>query len=994
MEWVSMQRPAFSSIMWVWWLWLTLWTSMGVQASYGACTVTDFPCRNRQCVSLDRYCDGQQDCSDNSDEPPGCTPCNRTYYGRMGSTYTIQVPQPPAESLPHLCQLTFIASENLYGELVQLSIEEFHLGRFTSHTIDGCPDGHMQIEELSRPLNPGYWCGTSWGTNFYYSETPAITVVLRVFNLSSANPDMVNPGAFQPKDKTMLKLSYRFLHKEQSILRYGPLYLPSYRGEDLPNSFCDKYFENCDKKNCKIQSPNFPGMYPRNLTCFYRIQQTRIPDGKVALVSVLQKNPHLIYIKDKNAPHLSKEKQLAVGTACHTLHDYLVVFDGNTTRAPVLAKFCKGGAILSSITASGPDLLLLFHTSPYDFPFQDSPRRRTYGFELDVAVEFVDVESTAYVRKDNECHYEVSSQSQRSGYVQAPAHSLLANTTCKWTLKANRREIVWLYFLHYRHVLHMEMPRPAQCPNTLSIFNGDIPNEELNETANLLGRFCKHDKLPRVCSGVHAPGPHSSSCSPYDSYISNDPAMTLSLRYAAGTAPAHVEFLARYEFVDTRQWGTPTPGGGPCDRSFTVRPDRLFASPRDVFMFGRGGARRLRCVYTFEVASYQRITLKILRSKMGPDCMTIHRQSSGRHECSHGGEPGNPSIQIREEPWINVPLQRACLCNISRHHPFTITSYTNKLELIFSIPKMSPSSDYNDYFFEGEYYISEAPQEIIERCNETTRHLNGRYGNFTVGYGRGDLCATQPRLIAATDTYFLFLRVRGFSALEKNCEIASRINVYAAGGDSPLASICPERRDVFTHIFSSGWEDYEFQFHYDDDLYSWDNKSNITSTTLGPILEYEDELEDPKKMESRDLFVEYTGNYSGRFMVSWVSVWRPLKMASQLSSFEDPCKTPCPDIQGCLPQELWCDGTYHCPSGLDEGTAACGLWAALPWVYLVAGSALALSLVSLFIAVVIHHIQLRLQKKVVAAATAAVNNGHGIKSTTQDLLIPAEKDNW
>ncbi|KAK7085285.1 hypothetical protein SK128_027934 [Halocaridina rubra] len=950
--------------------------------------MAEFPCRNRQCVSLDRYCDGQHDCEDDSDEPTGCTPCNRTYYGRMGSTYTVQVPLPVSEMVPHLCQLTFIASGDLYGDLVQLSIEKFNVGRFLSHTVNGCPDGHMQIEELSRPLNAGYWCGTSWGNNFYYSETSAITVLLRIFNLSSDNPGLTNPGSFQHQDNTMVRLSYRFLRREMAVLRYGLPYSPSYRGESMPKSFCDKYFENCDKKNCKLQSPNFPGMYPRNLTCYFHIRQTRIPDGKVALVSVLQRNPHLIYIKDKNTPHMSKERQLAVGNACHTLHDYLVIFDGNTTRAPVLAQICKGGAPLSAITASGPDLLLLFHASPFDFPFQDSPRRLTFGFELDIEVEFVDIESTAYVRKGSGCEYYVSSQGQRSGYMQAAAHSLLPNTTCKWVLKASSLEIVWLYFLHYRHVMHSEMPKPAQCPNTLSIFDGKNESD-----AQLLGRFCKPEKLPKVCSGVHAPGPHSASCSPYESYVSTLPAMTVTLRYAAGTSPAHIEFLARYEFVDTRQWGDPKRNGGPCDRIFKERPDRLFASPRDVFMFGRGGAKRLRCVYSFEVASYQRITLKLLRSKMGPACTTIYKHSSGRHECSHGGEPGNPSIQIREEPWINVPVQRACLCNISNGQPFTITSYTNRFELIFSIPNMSPSSDYNDYFFEGEYSVSEAPQEIMEKCNFTSRHLNGQYGNFTVGFGRGDLCATQPRLIAATDTYFLFLRVRGFAATQKNCEVASRINVYAAGGDSPLASICPERRDVYTHIFSSGWDDYEFQFEYEDDVYTWNNKSNGTTTTEMPFDEFDQELEIKKKMESRDLFIEYTGNYSGRFMVSWLSIWRPLKTSSQLAPYEDPCKTPCPDIQGCLPKELWCDGMYHCPSGLDEGAAACGLLAALPWVYLVAGSALALSLVSLFIAVVIHQIQTRLQKKVVAAATAAVNNGHGLKSATQDLLLPNEKEN-
>ncbi|XP_063846153.1 uncharacterized protein LOC135091981 [Scylla paramamosain] len=941
-----------------------------------------------------------------------------------------------------------MASGELYSDLVQLSIEKFSVGRFLSHTKEGCPDGHMQIEELSRPQNSGFWCGTSWGHNVYYSETAAVTLMLRVFNLTKVPQDRGNPASFQPQDTIMLRLSYRFLRKERAVLRYGPPYKPSYRGEDLPNSFCDKYFENCDKQNCKIQSPNFPGMYPRNLTCYYRVRQTRVPEGKVALVSVLQRNPHLIYIKDRNAPHLSREQRLEVGAACHEIHDYLVAYDGNTTRTPVLAKVCKGGTPLSRITASGPDLLLLFHASPYDFPFQDSPRRHIFGFELDVEVEFVDKESTAYVRRGGQCEYEATSMGQRSGYVQAAAHSLLANTTCTWRLRAGAAEVVWLYFLHYRHVQHPEMPRPAHCPNTLTIYNGPGPvhGAPVNDSM-LLGQFCKPDKLPRVCGGVHAPGPYSAPCAPHDSYVSSLPGMTLSLRYAAGTTPAHVEFLARYEFVDTRQWGDPAPGGGPCDRVFTVRPDRLFASPRDVFLFGRGGSRRLRCVYTFEVGPRQRVSLRLLRAKMGPECTTLYHNASRRHECSHGGAAGQPSITLVEEPWPGVPLQRACLCNVSHGRPFSLVSYTRRLTLTFAVPDMTPADDYNHFFFEGEYSVVPEPPEVARRCNQTARLLHGSFGNFTVGAGRGDLCAGLPRLIRAVDASFLFMRVRGFAAVGDNCRVASRINVFAAGGVAPLASVCPERRDVFTNIFSSGWD--QFDFHFQDEDLLWGNMTGLavpaepptaattaatlgdandhglssilsssttttttttttittttstttttTTTTMVPTLHgVASSLAAPNeavpRLESRDLLVEYVGNYSGSFLVTWVSLWRPLRAEALVSAAADPCPHSCYDIGACLPQELWCDGIVHCPTGQDEGMKACGLLAVIPWMYVIAAGVMTLSLVLLFVAVVVHEQLVYMRKMVADAAALALNNGTSLKGGT-DLLVPPS-DTW
>ncbi|KAG7178299.1 hypothetical protein Hamer_G025667 [Homarus americanus] len=130
---------------------------------------------------------------DNDDET-----CNRTYYGRVGATYILHIPRPHRGTLPHFCQLTFIASGDSYGDLVQLSIDKFNLGRFVSHTTSGCPDGYMQIEELSRPLNSGYWCGTSWGHNVFYSESSAVTVMLRVFSLSDddGRPTGVLPSGY------------------------------------------------------------------------------------------------------------------------------------------------------------------------------------------------------------------------------------------------------------------------------------------------------------------------------------------------------------------------------------------------------------------------------------------------------------------------------------------------------------------------------------------------------------------------------------------------------------------------------------------------------------------------------------------------------------------------------------------------------------------------------------------------------------------------------
>lgn len=39
-----------------------------------------------------------------------------------------------------------------------------------------------------------------------------------------------------------------------------------YLGDLIPGTYCSRIYSNCDKKLCRLQSPNFPGTYPRNLT--------------------------------------------------------------------------------------------------------------------------------------------------------------------------------------------------------------------------------------------------------------------------------------------------------------------------------------------------------------------------------------------------------------------------------------------------------------------------------------------------------------------------------------------------------------------------------------------------------------------------------------------------------------------------------------------------------------------------------------------------------
>lgn len=75
-------------------------------------------------------------------------------------------------------------------------------------------------------------------------------------------------------------------------------FLPT-SGDLIPGTYCSRIFSDCDKKACRLQSPNFPGVYPRNLTCYYAVRQHEVPPGKHALIIMRQPKGNLVWINSE-----------------------------------------------------------------------------------------------------------------------------------------------------------------------------------------------------------------------------------------------------------------------------------------------------------------------------------------------------------------------------------------------------------------------------------------------------------------------------------------------------------------------------------------------------------------------------------------------------------------------------------------------------------------------------------------------------------------------
>ncbi|KAL1491919.1 hypothetical protein ABEB36_012439 [Hypothenemus hampei] len=321
------------------------------------CRLNEFACSNGKCIQSNRYCDNKNDCGDSSDEPRYCTKCNKTYYGLIGKTYDFELHRPKEEKIPFVCHLTFAAAGGEYGDLIQITFDSFTLGRFASFTNDGCPDGALQITESNRPQVGGSWCGTSWGPVMYYSETKSITINVNLLKLSKVE----NGYNFD------YRMEYKFLRKKAAVVRYGgspppfllnisqPTVAPEpeyYLGELIAGTYCSRIFSDCDKKHCRLQSPNFPGVYPRNLTCYYAVRQHEIPPGKHALITVRQPKGQLIAIRSESALYgTATPRELKVWNACDDVQDYVTVYDGGSKEKYNADNF-SSKAITKTITTS------------------------------------------------------------------------------------------------------------------------------------------------------------------------------------------------------------------------------------------------------------------------------------------------------------------------------------------------------------------------------------------------------------------------------------------------------------------------------------------------------------------------------------------------------------------------------------------------------------------------------------------------------------------
>ncbi|KAJ8928638.1 hypothetical protein NQ314_018774, partial [Rhamnusium bicolor] len=709
-----------------------------------------------------------------------------------------------------------------------------------------------------------------------------------------------------------------------------------FRGKLSSGSYCDRLLEGCSRRLCRIQSPNYPGIYPRNVSCHYRVREKNVPPGKHALIAVRQANFHY---KEHVSKFDNSDRVLRIWDQCNMMQDFIEIMDGWGPTATTLAHLCSGETI-PEIISSGPELLVKFHTSPYGNPFHPLPLSYLPGFELEIEIFYVNKESPTYTEHGKKCEFLVTTFDNTSGLLESPLHSLPPNTTCHYHFRGQPKDIIWISFIKY-HVTNERLTdfNTGECDVQLQIWDGDIKNRN---TVPLIGQFCKDDK-PKLCD--HTLLKNSSRltrpCGLAESYVSTNSDLTISHSIKYGSVLYPVNFVLRYEFVDLSQEGMQM-NRNPCDRLFKNSNGRFY-SPKITFLFGRGGQKDLTCTYQFESNDHQRLKITFNKAQFGSkDCYSSYDPEVNRWECNtKSEEDGVANIKISEYPWKDVEVKRDCFCsNITE--PFTVVTKTSsKIIVKFTVTNMKITEDHNNYYFDANFEFVPNENNCLNLWKN--RRLRGSSGEITIRNNDQNLkqnddklhqnqsiryCLQQPWLIEPEeDGNFIYLKVKGTERRDSRlCHSKNRILIYPAGRTEDVHVICPyyEKLDDVVEMFSEGWS-----------LYSYKKIQN---------------------KNSRSFIIEFLRIETGNFAVTWMEVSKnpALTLPASLLMITPPdCPHSCPELGACISSELWCDGLRHCPSGNDEQESNCSIHGGFPTAYLNSAALSAVGVVILISIVVI-----------------------------------------
>ncbi|XP_064103778.1 cubilin-like isoform X5 [Macrobrachium nipponense] len=294
------------------------------------------------------------------------------------------------------CTFTFVAGP---GERVRIQFHRFSLrgtppDGSTIGVTPACSHEYLDMyTEIKDPKNVDL-LNTPFGGRYCGPIGPRLRISLYSTIIISFYTDLVNTTS------DLFLASYEFINGSKYIV-----------GDPVPDTLCEFVIHSDFKKNGQFMTPTYPGIYPKNISCYYKF----------------------IGRKGQRIRLEFRDFDLFYGGS-HCPFDQAKMFDGpDHISSPLIGTYCGQQRNLV-IFSTGSTLLLTFTTIDRTADSQNRGFMGIFNFsESYVKLDFIGKDDSEHIR-GTECDQRILSKKESNGTVYSPNYPFpyLPNVVCRY----------------------------------------------------------------------------------------------------------------------------------------------------------------------------------------------------------------------------------------------------------------------------------------------------------------------------------------------------------------------------------------------------------------------------------------------------------------------------------------------------------------------------------------------------------------------------------